>query len=121
MTWWGQYIGLPYETAHCWELVRRVYQNHRGIELPSYGEVSARDLVRVARKISEGQEAWEAVTEPQVFDVALMRGRSAVWHVGVMTDAGHVMHTERATGAVRIRVDDMAMRGRITGYRRYRA
>ena len=121
MNWWGRYIGMPYDRAHCWELVRKVYQDHRGIELPSYGEVSARDLVRVARKISEEQGAWDAVTEPQAFDVALMRGRSAVWHVGVMTDPAHVMHTERASNAVRIRVDDMAMRGRIVGYRRYQA
>jgi cell wall-associated NlpC family hydrolase len=120
MTWWAGYIGLPYDTAHCWELVRRVYQDHRGIDLPSYGEVSARDLVRVAREIGKGQEAWEPVDVPQAFDVALMRGRSAVWHVGVMTDAKNVLHTERATNAVRVPIDALHMRGRITGFRRFR-
>lgn len=119
MTWWGKYIGLPYAEAHCWHLVCRVYQDQLGVTLPTYGEISARDLVAVARSISEGQEAWLPVDDPQAFDVVLMRGRSRVWHVGVMTDPAHVLHTERATDAVRVRLVDI--RGRVQGFRRYRA
>ena len=121
MDWWQPYIGLPYDEAHCWHLVCRVYQDHCGVTLPTYAEVSARDLIRVAREISKGQEAWQPVTDPQPFDVALMRGRSAVWHVGVMTDARHVLHTERGTDAVRVPIYAMHMRGRVTGFRRYQA
>lgn len=121
MTWWAQYIGLPFERAHCWGLVRLVYADRLGVMLPEYGEISAADLVRVARAIDSGQEAWARVMQPQALDVTLMRGRSRVWHVGVMTDPGHVLHTEQATGAVRVRVDDPTIAGRITGFRRYAA
>ena len=87
--------------------------------LPSYGEIDARDLIAVARGMASAQEAWDIVDDPQAFDVVLMRGRSRVWHVGVMTDPAHVLHTERATDAVRVRLVDI--RGRVQGFRRYRA
>lgn len=119
--WWGRYVGLPYAEAHCWALVRRVFADQRGIDLPDYGEISARDLLRVARAIGAAQarEPWVAVDVPQAYDVALMRGRAQVWHVGVMTDARHVLHTEAAIDAVRLPIDSLGLRGRITGFRRY--
>jgi len=121
MSWWGRYIGLPFDDAHCWELVRRVYADQRRIALPFYGEVDARDLASVARTIEAGQggDHWQPVAQPQLFDVALMRGRSRIWHVGVMVDARRVLHTEQATDAVVIAVRDPAISGRIIGYRRY--
>ena len=121
MTWWHPYIGLPYERAHCWELVRRVYADQLGLDLPAYGEIDAANLVAVARGMAEAEAAdcWHPVDRPQAFDVALMRGRSRVWHVGVMVDDRRVLHTERATGAVLVGVQDTAMRGRVTGYRRH--
>lgn len=121
MTWWNRYIGIPYTQAHCWELVRRVYADRLAIHLPEYGEIDAANLVAVARGMAQAEAGaeWRAVHHPQAFDVCLMRGRSRVWHVGVMVDARRVLHTERATGAVLVSVHDTAMRGRVTGYRRH--
>lgn len=122
MAWWSQYIGLPYDRAHCWELVRRVYADRAGIELPTYGEIDARDLMRVARAMQgdAGQEPWVPVDNPQALDVVLLSGRARVAHVGVMVDAGRVMHTEQATGCVLLAVTNPAIAGRIMGYRRHR-
>jgi cell wall-associated NlpC family hydrolase len=121
VTWWGAYVGLPYAEAHCWELIRRIYADRLSVDLPSYGEIDARDLVKVARAMQTGAagDRWRAVETPAEFDVVLMRGRSQVWHVGITTDAAHVLHTEIATGAVRLRLDHPLIRGRVTGYRRY--
>lgn len=119
--WWGKYIGIPYTVAHCWQLVRLVYADRLGVVLPSYGEVSHEKLIEVARTMHTGaaQECWQPVTDPQELDVCLLRGRSAVWHVGVMTDPRHVLHTERATDAVRVPIDSIHIRGRVQGFRRY--
>lgn len=121
MTWWSKYVGTPFAEAHCWELVRRVYQDRLGVALPDYGEVDARDLVRVAREIEQGQagEHWQPVQNPQDMDVALMRGRARVWHVGVMVGQRHVLHTEAATDAVLVPLAHPLVKGRITGFRRY--
>lgn len=119
--WWAPYIGLPYAEVHCWELVRRVYHGRLGVSLPSYGEIDSTRLLEVARTMQTGKDAecWQAVDEPTEFDVCLLRGRSAVWHVGVMTDNAHVLHTEIATNAVRVPVNALHMRGRVQGFRRY--
>lgn len=121
VSWWARYVGLPYAEAHCWELVRRVYADRLGVDLPSYGEVSARDLVRVAQTIEAGAagDRWQPVQHPQALDVALMRGRARVWHVGVMVGPRHVLHTEIATNAVVVPLSHPLVSGRITGYRRY--
>lgn len=119
--WWGKYVGTPYTVLNCWQLVRMVYAGERGVVLPSYAEIDAASLVQIARtmKADADGETWQPSTAPEAFDVCLMRGRSAVWHVGVMTDPAHVLHSEKATDAVRVPINALHMRGRITGFRRY--
>jgi cell wall-associated NlpC family hydrolase len=124
--WWQPYIGLPFgdgpAEVTCWSLVRRVYARHLGRDLPAYGEISARDLVRVARAMEGGKDdGWLTIASPAAFDVAIMRsarGGSAVVHVGVMTDPDHLLHVEAATSAVRVPVRHFSVAGRILGYRR---
>ena len=119
--WWAKYVGLPYEEAHCWELVRRVYAAERDIDLPTYGEIDAAKLVEVARAMAEAQaaEIWSPVQQGEAFDVALLRGRAQVWHVGIMVGPRHILHTERATNAVVVPLAHPLIAGRVTGYRRY--
>lgn len=129
MQWYAKYIGLPFGEAAgqvtCWSLVKQVYADHLGVDLPAYGEISARDLVRVARTMeARKDDGWQAVTEPQAFDVCLMRtsrGGAIVAHVGVMIDALRVLHVEAASAAVVVPVSHMTVAGRILGYRRLAA
>jgi cell wall-associated NlpC family hydrolase len=119
--WAARYVGTPYDDAHCWELVRRVFRDLRGIALPSYGEIDARDLAAVARGMASAQtrDPWAVVDSPREFDIVLLRGRARVWHVGVMVDATGILHTERATNAVLVQRLDPAISGRVTGFRRW--
>lgn len=130
MTWAAPYVGLPFGEGPgevtCWSLVRRVMAERRGIELPAYGEISARDLVRVARTMGREQlaETWRAVSVPQEFDVALMRsarGGRAIVHVGIMIDGRRLLHVEDRTASVVVPLDHYSVRGRIVGFRRYSA
>jgi cell wall-associated NlpC family hydrolase len=126
--WWGRYIGLPFGEAPgevtCWSLVVAVYRDQLGVELPSYGEVSARDLARIARAMRDGSGAddgWRVVSVPQAFDVCLMRGPQGgplVVHVGVMVDEVRVLHVEAASAAVLVSVGHFSVARRIMGYRR---
>ena len=128
MRWWGRYVGLPFGEGPgevtCWSLIAQVYRDELGVELPAYGEISARDLVQVARTMGREQlgEAWRAVAEPEAFDVAIMRsgrGGRAICHVGVMTGPSHVLHVDAATSAVVVPITHFSIRGRIAGFRRY--
>lgn len=129
MGWVARYVGLPFGEGAgqvtCWLLVCRVYRDVLGVDLPAYGEISARDLVRVARAIGAGKDdGWRAVAPPQALDVCLMRsprGGAAICHVGVMVDATRVLHVEEATAAVVVPVWHFSIAGRIAGFRRVKA
>lgn len=130
--WWAGYVGLPFadggrgpEAYDCWGLVRAVYARELGIELPAYGEISARDLARVSRAMGTGQaeDCWRVVESPRPHDVVLMRaaaGSRAVVHVGVAVDPHRLLHVEAATSAVVVPMAHLSVAGRITGFRRYR-
>lgn len=132
--WWGRYVGLPYvdggrgpAAVDCWGLIVLVYREQLGIDLPAYGEISARDLIRVARAMAAGsgaEDGWSAVDHPQPYDVAIMgsaRGGRAVVHVGVMSTPNLMLHAEEGIGVGTIPVTHFAVAGRILGYRRHAA
>lgn len=126
--WWARYVGLPFGEGPgevtCWSLVVAVYRDQLGIELPAYGEVSARDLARIARAMRDGsgaEDGWHAVGVPQALDVCLMRGPQGgplVVHVGVMVDAARVLHVEAASAAVVVPTRHFSVARRIMGWRR---
>lgn len=128
MEWWSRYIGLPFGTGRgevtCWSLVRQVYAAHLQVDLPEFGDIDPRDLVRVAREMRRGQEngLWREPQRPGIFDVVLMRsarGGRAVCHVGLVADVARVLHAEEATGTVLVPINHVTIRGRIAGFRRY--
>lgn len=132
MSWWAKYIGVPFadggrgpDSYDCWGLVRASYCDVLGVTLPSYGEISSRDLVRIARSIRDATaESWAVFDTPEPMDVCLMRsgrgGRSAV-HVGVMVDRRRVMHVEEASATVVVPISHHSVSGRIVGFGRYSA
>lgn len=93
--------GRTVRGADCYGLVHLVYREVLGIDLPTYGEISAHDVARVTERIREDSAGapWLPVTgAPNAFDVVVMRGKPL--HVGVMVDRGHVLHVEAATSSV---------------------
>lgn len=128
MEWWAKYIGLPFADGgrgpaefDCWGLVRAVYSDRLGVELPAYGEISARDLVKVARAMRDGaDDGWLQVSEQRELDVVLMRNGSggAVVHVGVMVNSTRLLHVEAATASAVVPLKHFSVRGRIVGFRR---
>lgn len=122
--WWADYIGIPYGTgpgeATCWSLVCRIYSDQLGVDLPRYGEISAKDLIAVARAMRAPQERWRPVEAPAAYDVVLMTHRAGgAGHVGVMVDAKRLIHVQRATASVVVPVGHLSVSGKILGYRRY--
>lgn len=146
MAWWGAYVGRSFGSqSECWSLVREVYRDRLGIELPEHGELSAQyvaavemlraglvshsDMIAARRAVmtafdaGQASESWVKVEAPQQFDVVLMGGphadRQRVMHVGVAVDGLRVLHIERATGSVVVPLAHPSVAGRIIGYRRH--
>lgn len=130
MKWWSKYVGKPFvdggrgpDAFDCWGLCRAAYQDALGVDLPSYGEISARDLVRVARTMSKDcDDGWRMVSKPEEMDIALMRGAAgrgrAIVHVGVMINSRRLLHIEPAAHAAIVPINHFSVRHRIAGYRR---
>lgn len=107
---WARYVGLPFKDGgrdwkgvDCWGLVRLVLKQERGVDVPSYGEISAMDLASVARYVGgeSALEPWHPVKSGfRPFDVAVMHKRHAPIHVGIMATDTHLLHVERHTHAV---------------------
>jgi len=113
MMWAAKYVGLPFldhgrdfKGVDCWGLVRLVLKEEKGIDVPSYGDISATDLDAVARMVKR-----EALLVPwvdvlpnavQPFDVAVMFRRIAPVHVGIMVTRWDVLHIEEKISAVMV-------------------
>lgn len=133
VTWINRYINIPFvdggrdhSGVDCWGLVQLVYQQELGIDLPSYAEISAHDLINVARKITVGKdgETWQNV-EPdaiQPFDVCVMRffGRKSIGHVGLVVDRKTIFHIERVADATLTPLNHHTIKERIECFRRHR-
>lgn len=129
MNWQEKYVGLPFKDfgrdfggVDCWGLVRLVLARECGIDVPTYGEISARDLIRVTSTIAHDSDAdpWLPVERHAVkpFDVVLMRGRPM--HVGIMTARDRVLHVEERTSAVLLPLKHPSIATRIISFRRHR-
>lgn len=125
---WETYVGIPFKDfgrgcdgVDCWGLVRLVLKNECNIEVPSYGEISASDLVKVTETISgeSSFDPWHPVEphEVKAFDVALMRGRPM--HVGIMVSNEHLLHVEEKICTVLLPITHPSIERRIIGFRRH--
>lgn len=139
MTRWAEkYMGLrfldggrDFPAVDCWGLVCLVFRHEQGIELPPYGDISARDLMSVAREMGAGKSAppWLPATPPfRAFDIAGMRAcpgtaspRSAVVHAGVLTAPGRLLHIEAGQGVHHVPLDHFSVKSRLILFRRHEA
>lgn len=133
VSWIDRYLNLPFvdggrstSGVDCWGLVQLVYRQELEIELPSYAEISAHDLINVSRKISVGKDGdiWQNVEAAEIepFDVCVMRffGRKRIGHVGLVVDKRTILHIERVADATLTPLSHYTIRERIECFRRHR-
>lgn len=125
------YVGIPFridgrdrDGADCWGLVRMYLKDVAGIELPSYSEVPAGDVLRVARRFGAESlsETWVKVDRPRNNDVALMThpSRRTAFHCGVVVRNRFLLHTVDETGSVIVPINHSGITGCIVGFYRHK-
>lgn len=142
MDWTSHYIGEPFNPGggppgfHCWSLVRAILKDRADIEVPSYGDISAKELLAVAREMNAGAglTPFSTKIEPraaQALDVVVMHGRPrrldgtpgqrANIHVGIMVDSRNLIHVEDGVDVHRLALTHSAIRYRVVGLYRHEA
>ena len=128
LRWAEKYVGIIFvdhgrtvQGTDCWGLVRLVLKEQCGVDVPSYGEISATELLMVTKTISQeaNREPWHTVKIPKAFDVALMRGRPL--HVGIMISDKQILHIEKKTASVLLPLTHASIKPRLLGFRRHNA
>lgn len=134
--WVERYVGIPFAEegfgfsgSHCWGLVRLVFLTERKIDLPTYGPLSAREMIAASRTMvaESSTDPWSSVVGVRSsFDVVLMRSRPdghglMLGHVGIMVDGENILHVEKLTSAVCVPIIHPSIRHRLAGTFRHRA
>jgi cell wall-associated NlpC family hydrolase len=82
--------------------VRLVLQERFGKELPAFDDYERADRNESEHQVALGLKALDVrpVESPQEGDIALMRIRGALNHVGLYLGGGEILHTMRGTYSV---------------------
>lgn len=132
MSRFDPYIGLPWcdrgrgiSGVDCWGLLRLVYLELRGIELPSYADsyVTAGDARELARLIAGELDPWDEI-EPgaeTIYDGVLMREGKFPRHIGIVVEPGLMLHVERGGTSQVERYRSGMFAHRVVGFYRHRS
>jgi cell wall-associated NlpC family hydrolase len=130
MPWTDQYIGIPFAFdgrdragCDCWGLVRLVYAEDLGIDLPEVKgrltDHSTASLLRVARTIDQGLTDWVPVETPRPYDLVIFRKGRVNTHVGLVCGPGQMLHICEGIDAVVEPYAGLAWKNKIHGFYRY--
>ena len=130
MNWTDKYTGIPFlydassfDGCDCWGLVRLVYQNELGINLPDYFRALRDNTVAYLRRVHQAAEAeakrWVRVESPREFDVVLIRKGAINAHVGVVVRSSYFLHCDEGVWTRVERCDAPIWRHRVAGFYRH--
>lgn len=99
------FVGIPFTDkgrdrsgCDCWGLVRMVYREVLGVELPSYIQsYAAKDKGLISSLIAHRKQEWEEIPpgKEQRMDCMLMTINRVPIHVGIVTEKNFVLHVVR--------------------------
>lgn len=101
-----RYVGIPFVDqgrtfagVDCWGLVRLVYLEQLGIDLPSYDDayrpLDERERAELALLVEGSRPGWRRVETPAPFDLVLVRIAGVPCHVGLALPGGMMLHCSR--------------------------
>jgi cell wall-associated NlpC family hydrolase len=119
--WATSYIGIPYLEGgrhriglDCWGLLRLVYLDHEGIELPLLPGITEKNILTISREVVEQLESyWTELPCPLERSGVAMSLQTVPHHVGIWTnaDGGKVLHAWNGNSVVAETLRSLKTRG----------
>ena len=128
--WANGYVGLPWlehgrdaRGLDCWGLVRLVYEEQFGIDLPSLsdGYEDTVDGDSISSLYAAERCDWIERPGPSPGDAVVFRIVGIPLHVGVVVDARSFLHAWVERGTCLDRLTSPAWRPRVLGFYRHRS
>lgn len=129
-SWTNDYICVPFEEkgrersgVDCWGLVRLIYKEKLGIELPSllfYKNTTDRPTIKKIYEEESGSH-WKQIPfgEEKEYDVIVLRMMGFPMHVGIVLQGGFMIHCLKGSGTVIVNYLDKQWIKRIVGFYRH--
>jgi sulfur carrier protein ThiS len=125
MSWWNDYVGLPYKLTgrdrdglDCWGLVRLIHKEQFGNDLPSFSEHD-HSHEKIREIMAEQREHWIATDSPRIGDVILFRVLGSPSHVGLYIGDKSFIHAKQGINSAIERYDSAYWEKRVIGFYRY--
>lgn len=120
-----KYIGIPYvvngrdfDGIDCYGLVRLVYKEELGIDLPSFAEEGI-NPERTQELISQYKEGWEPTENIQAGDVVIFRVMGVDAHIAIAVSSTHFLHARQGYNSAIESFDSPKWKTRLVGSYKY--
>lgn len=99
-----KYVGLPYASYDCYELVRLFYRDILGEDFDVYNYNDSMNFEETANIINSVKHGYKKVTEPKFGDIILVMQHGLPSHLGIFINDVYFLHTTKKTGCILDRI-----------------
>lgn len=128
MDWASKYIGIPYvvrgetmDAIDCLGLVKLIYRDELGIELPDYNNIGTENLKATANEIATHFDGWVRVDEPKEYCAVLLKIASYPIHIGVCLNKSEMIHSLGGHNSAIERFNGLKWNKRIEGFYKWQS
>ncbi len=122
-----KYIGIPFKEkgrdttgVDCWGLVRLIYKQEYGVNLPSFAsDYELSDDGRVGELFAQYKEGWETLSQPEPGCAVLFRIFGTESHIGLVVDSASFIHVREGLDSVIESLESAKWSKRIVGFYKY--
>ena len=118
--WVKKYVCIPFAEYNCYSLLRKIYKDELGINLPHFDDSSSLSIRKAFDREMANFKNWREVKKEAEKDIIILRVKGYPFHIGIVIKKGWMLHTESVVGESIIECYERSTwEHRVIGFRRY--